>query len=190
MVIETKKKVPLEWAALALIQISEQIEESEEHLDAAIVAAFSDIQLSVAEAIDRRKGLKSYLQMMIERCKQGKVEVNETQKRFERILEKLTEDTKRIIEANPEVPYIDSLGKKVSVIKNGQPRLDMKLTETNKNVGHVIDLAQCEFLNVDHKYIKTVSYLTLDTETIKADLKAGINLPWAELIFSTQLRGL
>jgi len=190
MVIEAKKKVPLEWAALALVQISEQIEESEEHLDAAIVAAFSDIQLSVAEAIDRRKGLKSYLQMMVERCKAGKAEINDTQKRFERILEKLTEDTKKVIEANPSIPYLDSFGKKVSVIKNGQPRLDMKVSESTKTVSHIVDFAECEFFGVDHKYLKTVSFVAIDTERLKADLKAGIILPFAELVFSTQLRGL
>jgi hypothetical protein len=188
--LNSQKKIPLEWAATALTTLSQQIEDGLD-VDAAIVRTFEDAKLSVTEAIDRRKAFKSYLLMMIDRCKAAKAEVNDRQKFFERTLERLTEQTKRVIEENPGVPYTDSLGAKVSVVKNGQPRLELKIPlAVSKSISSVVDHEQCEFFGVDRKYLKTVSYLVLDTEAVKNDLKSGAILEWAELIWGSQLRGL
>lgn len=188
--INPVKKIPLEWAATALVTLSQQVEDGAE-LDDAMVQAFDDAKLSITEAIDRRKSFKNYLLMMIDRCKAAKAEVNERQKFFERTLERLTENTKRVIEKNPDVPYTDSLGAKVSLVKNGTPKLNMKLPLTaSKSVSNVIDQTSVDMFAIDPKYIKPVSFLTLDVEAIKADLKAGVACEWAELEFGTQLRGL
>jgi hypothetical protein len=184
------KKIPLEWAATALTTLSQQIEDGLD-VDAAIVRTFEDAKLSITEAIDRRKAFKSYLLMMIDRCKDAKAEVNDRQKFFERTLERLTEQTKRVIEENPGVPYIDSLGAKVSVVKNGSPKLSLKLPLTaSKTVSNIIDKEQAEFFGVNPHYIKQVSFLVLDTDQLKQDLKDGISCEWAELEWNTQLRGL
>lgn len=184
------RKIPLEWAASALVMLSQQIEEGAD-LDEALIAQFDDAKLSVTEAIDRRKSFKSYLLMMIDRCKAAKSEIQGRQKFFERALERLTENTKQIIETNSGVPYTDSLGAKVSVVKNGTPKLNLKLPLTaSKSVSHIIDQTSVDMFAIDQKYIKPVSFLTLDVEALKADLKAGASCEWAELQFNTQIRGL
>jgi hypothetical protein len=184
------KKVPLQWAAVALTAICEQIENGE-NIDNALLTQFNETKLDIAEAIDRRKSFKRYLEMMIDHCKAGKNEISEQQKRFEAVLESLKEKTKAIIEENPNVPYVDSFGKKLSLVNSGNPKLELKIPLTaSKTVSHIIDKEQCDFFGVDPKYIKQVSYLTLDTELLKSDLKAGEKLEWAEIIFNKQLRGL
>ena len=188
--LTTFKKVPLQWVASALTSICEQIENGD-NIDDALLAQFNETKLDIAEAIDRRKSFKRYLEMMIDHCKAGKNEIHEQQKRFETVLERLKEKTKEIIEQNPDVPYVDSFGKKLTVVNNGTPKLELKLPLTaSKTVSHIIDKEQCDFFGVDSKYIKQVSYLTLDTELLKSDLKAGEKLEWAELAWNKQLRGL
>ena len=184
------KKVPLQWAAVALTAMCEQIENGD-NIDDALLAQFNETKLDIAEAIDRRKSFKRYLEMMIDHCKAGKSEINDQQKRFEAVLDRLKEKTKEIIEENPDVPYVDSFGKKLTVVQNGTPKLEVKLIfYATKTVSNIVDVAQCDFFGVDKKYLKQVSHLTLDTELLKSDLKAGEKLEWAEIVYNTQLRGL
>jgi len=184
------KKVPLQWAAAALVAICQQIEDGI-NIEDALLAQFNETKLDIAEAIDRRKGLKNYLEMMISHCKAGKSDINDQQKRFETVLERLKEKTKQILIENPEIPYVDSFGKKLSVVNNGTPRLDLKLPITiSKSVNNIVDQQECITFGIDQKYLRTVSYITLDTETLRNDLKSGTILPWADLTWSTQLRGL
>jgi hypothetical protein len=184
------KKVPLQWAAEAFSQISNRIEESDD-IDTALVSAFDESRIDIAEALDRRRAFKNYCEMMIARCKDEKKRIQEVQSRIEDVLERFKEKTKAIIEANPSIPFVDTLGKKISVVKNGAPRLSLKLPLTaSKSVANIIDAEQAEFFGVDKKYLKQVSFLVLDTEVLKADLKAGQSCDWAELEYNTQLRGL
>lgn len=188
--LSTLKKAPLQWAASFATTLAQQIEEGAD-LDQALIEEFKGAEVSIAEAIDRRKALVSYCDMMIDRCKAAKNECGDQQKKFERIKERVKEDTKKVIEENPGVPYVDSIGRKVQVVNNGTPKLKLNLPLTgSKNVGHILDQTTIEMFVINPKYIKKVSFLTLDVELLKNDLRDGFNCDWAELEFNKQLRGL
>jgi hypothetical protein len=185
----TEQRVSLQWAAICLNEIADEIEKGTSISDALMIQ-FSEHQANIQESIDRRKAFKRYLKMMIEACKEQKKFIADEQARFESVLDKFEEKTKEIIEANPNIPFTDSLGSRVKVIKNGQPKLKVSLPMTNKSTSSIVDLEQCTFFGVSDSYLKKVSYITLDTELVKNDLKAGAILSWAELEWNTQLRGL
>jgi hypothetical protein len=185
----TEQRVSLQWAAICLNEIADEIEKGVSISDALMIQ-FSEHQANIQESIDRRKAFKRYLKMMIEACKDQKRFIAEEQARFETVLDKFEEKTKEIIEANPNIPFTDSLGKKVSVSRNGTPRLEVDFPLGSKSFGNIVDLEQASFFEVPSEYVQQVSFHTLDTKKLKDDLAAGHILKWARLQFGTQLRGL
>lgn len=186
------KKVPLQWAATFAVTLAQQIEEGA-NLDDALVAEFNGAQLSISEALDRRKALLHFLKSDIECFKLAENDLATQRKIRERMCERLKEDTKKIIEENPGIPYVDSFGRKVQVVNNGQPKLVLNKAlalTASKTVSNIIDFEQAEFFGIDKKYLKLQSFVTLDTATLKNDMIAGLTCAWAELEYNKQLRGL
>lgn len=184
-----KPKVSLQWAAICLNEIADEIEKGVSISDALMIQ-FSEHQANIQESIDRRKAFKRYLKMMIDACKDQKKFIAEEQARFETVLEKFEEKTKEIIEANPNIPFTDSLGKKVSVSRNGTPKLEIDLPLGSKSVGNIIDFEQASFFGVPDEYIQQIAFHTLDTKKLKDDMTLGKIFKWARLQYGSQLRGL
>lgn len=186
---EQRPKVSLQWAAICLNEIADEIEKGVSISDALMIQ-FSEHQANIQESIDRRKAFKRYLKMMIDACKDQKKFIAEEQARFETVLEKFEEKTKEIIEANPNIPFTDSLGKKVSVSRNGTPKLEIDLPLGSKSVGNIIDFEQASFFGVPDEYIQQIAFHTLDTKKLKDDMTLGKIFKWARLQYGSQLRGL
>jgi hypothetical protein len=97
---------------------------------------------------------------------------------------------KACLEANPGVPFKDSLGRKVYLQRN-PPSLKLFVdVREKKTISNAIDMASADLLGVPRDYIKEVSFLVLDTEKVKADLQAGKELGWARIDQGAHCRGI
>lgn len=187
--IPVKKKIPMQWAAAAFEQISNEIVEAQD-IDAALASQFKDSEIDLAESVDRRMAFWRHAQNFFKTCKLGKSEINKAQKDHEKMLAVFVEKTIELIEKHPDIPFKDSYGKKLSVVQNGTPVLKTELDLKIKSVSNVVALEECELFGVDPKYLKKVSYMTLDVDAVNADLRAKVELAWAELKWGKYLKGL
>lgn len=162
---------PFALAAVDLSLICDRID-NEENIDDLIKMEFDSAVDDVTAAVDRRKFLLSELELKIKQAKEYKEQAAKAVKAFEKIKERVVETTKQVIEANPGIPFKDSLGKKVSVMKNPMPSLKVDEGWQESN------------------YAKVVHKLELDKATLKQDLIDGKEVDFAKLEFGTQLRGM
>lgn len=181
-------------AARDLSELCNRIDNSQtedEELFSELILQLDPVCQALSEAIDRRKFIIREAESKIELARSYKRSIDETIKRLQKVQEKLTEATKFSIEANPNIPYKDSLGNKLTVRKNSNPSLILTLDlRDSKAISNLLDESSISLLEIDEKYIKKVSFLTLDTEKVKSDLVTGTVLPWASLYHGTHVRGL
>lgn len=183
-------KTHLSDSARLLADLCERIDSGEEPTTA-LVSIFNETRLDLAEAIDRRKAFAARLRNEAALFQAASDELKHRAIMFETALEKLKENTKAIMEASPNIPYVDSYGSKLSVVNNSKAKLilDFEIRE-KKQVSHIVDLGAAETVGISEEYLSQVSFVVLNTEKVRADLEAGKELPWARLERSTHLRGL
>ncbi len=177
-------KVPLYEASRILAELCTRLDNGDDEL-LSVIEIFNDAKLSVAEAIDRRKAVAVALKSYIAAGVQAKQDLTRQIDKLARALQALKDSTKVIIEMRPDIPYRDSFGSKLSVAKNGTAALITTVDPRTKSISNVVDADK-----VPVEYLNVVSYFQLNTEKVRADLEAGVELTWARLEQGTQLRGL
>lgn len=185
----SQRKVPFELAAAELAELDRQVEETGGDLSSALIELFQQARMDVAEGIDRRRGYADVLRATIAAAEAQKSRIEKIIDKRKRQLDLLLDNTKQVMEAHPNLPFVDSLGERVLLCKNGQPSLRHDLDVREKvNVANVIDLVSVTKFDVSPKYLHTVSHLCLNTETLRQDLKAGEVIPWARLEWGNHIR--
>lgn len=184
-------KVSFFDAAIILSDLFNKIDNADEDISEALIEHFDNACKSLTESIDRRKYVYRTAEAKIEFIRSQKQEADEAIKKLKKIQERIMEMTKVTVGLNPDLPFQDSLGNKLTVRKNSQPNLVLALDlRESKAVTNILDQNSISLLGIDQKYIKPVTYFTLDTEQLKRDLQAGEKLTWATLHYGTHVRGL
>jgi chaperonin cofactor prefoldin len=186
-VTKTAPKLHFGIAAAQLAELCKIIDEGGE-VDDVMIAMFQETGEALSASVDRRQAFADALKAAIETTKAHKKTVDAYQKQLERAQTKLKEITKQVMELHPDLPYKNSLGKKLSIVKNSKPSVKYDFELTYKSVRNIILPPHSN--EIDPEYIMTEDVHTLDTGKVLADLEAGKELPWASLIQGTNLRGL
>lgn len=158
-------------AAQELTELCAKLDEGLD-IDEQVKNDFSSTLNDVVSAVDRRKYFLAEIESKIKLAKEKRDEAKRAIDKFERIKERVIETTKFVIQENPDIPFKDSLGKKLFVMKNPRPSL---------KVGDGWESST---------YAKIVNKVELDKEKLKDDLIAGTTVEFAELSYGTQLRGM
>ena len=166
--VMTKKFID---AAMDLTELCEMLDEGID-IDEQIQHEFSLALDDVVGAVDRRKYFLAEIESKIQLAKNKQAEAKKAVDKFKRIKERVIETTKYVINENPNIPFKDSLGKKLYILKNPMPSL--KVT------------GQWEA----SEYAKIVNTVELDKEKLKEDLIAGSIVEFASLEYGTHLRGM
>lgn len=87
---------------------------------------FADYLDNIQRDIDKRKSLLKEIEEKISLASELRENYSRQKRRFESIRDNLIEQTKDIIEKNPTLPWQDSLGKRIAVWRNAQPKLIIK----------------------------------------------------------------
>ena len=160
-------------------------------LDETVMELFATTSQQLSEGVGRRKAAARAISGAIEQTKLYEKQVTSHRRKLEAALVKLKEMTKEIVEANPDIPFKDELGKKLTIVKNSKPgvKYDFELsTKPTRNImeGEALDMVLAD----TPQYIERVQHYVLDTGKVLADLQAGVDIPWAELNQGFHLRGL
>lgn len=171
----TPVKVAFSTAAADLALICADIEHAENYevLSEGLTESFTHALSDVVAAVDRRKALLREVEARISAVTKHRDDANAYLKRIEKIKERVTESTKQVVEAHPNLTFCDSLGRALKVIRNPSPKL-------------VLEGA----VPFNSGYLKQVTESVIDTAKIKDDLLEGKELPFARLEWGTQIRGL
>lgn len=135
---------------------------------------FSDALEDVQKGIDKRKALLREVDSKIELARTLKESYLRQVRRYESIKENLIQQTKELVEKNPNVPFTDSLGKRLVVQRNAQPQM------TFKDPSLIPD----EFCTITRNPDKSLLREAIENNERLAD-RFGINLE-----YGTQLRGM
>jgi hypothetical protein len=155
-----------------------------------MMGLFETTAVQLSESVDRRKAAARAIKSKVEELKEFEKHVTGHRKKLEESLAKLKAMTKTIVEANPDIPFKDKLGKKLSIAKNGRPSVKYDFELTHKSVRNIMLEPLADLEEHYAEYVLTEVIHTLDTGRVLADLQAGKELPWAKLVHGTNLRGL
>lgn len=168
-------KIPLAFAAMLLAKVSDDIESG--NLDATLIAAFEDAKLATSEAVDRRIAFDGFIKAAINQCKETAKSWRDEATKLEKAHKRFLERTKEIVEANPDIPFVGTLGR--FAIQKNNPAVESDVDE--------VDEETIDFLGIDPKYIVVKTTYQIDKTKLSQDLKNGVNIPWARLKQSQRL---
>src|SRR5688500_18041871 len=109
-------KIPMSWAAAALADLCDQIDNGVEPTKA-VSLLFQERKLDLAEAVDRRIAFVNAVDAQIEAARKAKDAWAAQVRSLEALLAAMKAGTKEIIEAHPDLPYKGSIGR-LAVQKN------------------------------------------------------------------------
>lgn len=163
----------LEKAATELSTLCQEIESGAD-VDHGLAQLFQKAEAHLSTEIDRRKAFLNMVQSRIVQAHNYMDEISTYIKRCEHIINRLKEQTKEAILNNPDLPWRDSFGKKISIAKS-QPRLDYEEPQ---------DSAER-----DQYYVQVIES-RLDKAKLKDALLNGKTFSWARLEHNVHLRGI
>lgn len=164
-------------AAANLAMLVASLEDDDE-IDGLIEQQFQDALTDISASIDRRKAFYRELDSKIELAKRYRDEVTKHIKKYELIQDRLVNMTKRVILQHPDITFKDSFGASLKVLPNPVPKVVIDGPNSHEDHLHM------------SSYYEVVPKMELNMKKVKADLEAGIELPWAHLEHGTQLRGI
>jgi hypothetical protein len=172
-----------------LADLCQQLEEGV-NPDEAFQLAFSQTQLDLVEAIDRRKALMFAVQSNIEAARAARADLDAHIQRLKAVQEKVKDETKVTMEKDPELPYRDSAGRKLSLCNNSQASLKypFEVKET-RAFSNLVEEETIKFFDIAPEYLQTITIRVLDTDAIRKDLAEGKELAWVTAERGRHVRG-
>ncbi len=184
-----RSKIPLRWAAQVLSNLCDLVG-NETELKDGLVQAFRSAALDHAESIERRKATMWAVEGQLAAARGARAEIDAYVQRLKAIQHAIKEEAKETMEIHPDLPWRDSMGRKLSLVNN-QPSLafcfDLKDQRTFTNL---VDPETIKMFGIPPKYLVANMVTTLNTQAIKEDLKNGVDIMWAELKHGKHVRGL
>lgn len=153
-------------AASELEGLCDRIDALDE-LDPQVSAIFINYRSNLCAAIDKRISFINYAQSQSLLAKERGNEWHKRHKKFERIIEKLKDDTINVINSSPNLPYVGTLGT-LKVQNNSMPSVVLE-----ENI-------------LNSEYFKIIK--TPDRQRVKDDLLNGVKVKGASLEYGKHLR--
>lgn len=187
------RKLYLSEAAAELTQICRLIDENDDpELPQELIDSFKTNVDALAAGVDRRKAVAAEFKSKIQLAKDYARQMRDFAVKLEKAFDVFKKRTLEVVEANPDVLFKDSLGRKLTAARNARPKLILAVDglRGKKMVNNIVDEAAILLFDIDPKYLQEVRYTVLDTEKIVADLSDGKTLGWASLETAKHLRGI
>lgn len=162
--------------------------ESEENINAELMAELDGTSISVSEAIDRRKYVIAECDTKIETAKKMIAQIREHIKKIESMQQRIKRSTLSAMKLAPKAKFKDTLGREVKIAKS-QKRLEVLLDQKSLTVSHCIDHSVAYRTEV-YPYVTPREYYVLDVDKIRTDIESGVLIPWARLVQSEYIKGL
>lgn len=174
------RKTSLGEAASMLTALCDQIDAMAEEqsankrlaaIDSALVRAFEDTRLELADAVDRRIGFDVWAKAALVAARAARKEWNDRVQLLKALHERFRERTRDVVAANPNISYAGRLGR-LAVQKNA-PKVVLVFGDKSVTADMV------RFLGIEPEYLR-VTY-AINLEAVEVAIKAGKTLSWAAL---------
>ena len=123
-------------AAATLTSLCNAIDNSAD-LDETMAELFATTTRQLSDGVGRRKAAARAISAAVEQTKLYEKQVTSHRRKLEAALVKLKDMTKEIVEANPDIPFKDELGRKLTIAKNSKAggKYDFELsTKPTRNI--------------------------------------------------------
>ncbi len=189
--IVPKKRVSLAEHAAIVEAICNQIDDNEdEELPEGLIQKFMEANLDLARKTDNWIGLLDAVKARINLLDDMKLRVKKALKAAKTLDQSMKDYVKFVIAGTEgRIPLKGTVG---TLYAHSNPEgLHVTVKTTEKAVYHVVDPAMPDWDQSMLQYCRQVTFLTLDKDKVRADLKAGMKLPWAELVrdFHVRIKG-
>jgi len=186
MDVVTKKRAPLELAALDFAAVLNQIEQLDGDLDQAILSTFGELKLELAEAVDRRIYFLQFLESQIEHVEKMEKAWKERRRILENLNERIKESTKTTIIANDGSMKLKGTTGELAVQKS-PPSVEYAFDFSKKSFDIVTDDIVSKH-KIPAKYLQHLELLQINKSAVREDLQAGIELGFAKLNRGSHVR--
>lgn len=189
----TKPAKPAPRPTLSLTESAARLEQLAERLDAGepltplFQAIFAQAKLEHVQGVADAINFCASLEALLLGAKRGRDAWAERARQLKSALEAFKAEAVKARAAYPNLPWTDTYGARLSLCNNSSASLVHDLPLSDMTARGVLEQEDVDRLPA--KYVKIVSYLTLNAAAVKEDLKAGVQLPWARLERGQHVRG-
>lgn len=175
-------KIPLALAADNFATICEAIDNG--NLNETIDALFSEARLELTAAVDRRVLFLQFISGNIEKAEKVRDAWKTRVEQLKHVEKRVKDKTIDVMQAQQTVQYNGEIGK--LCLQANPPALELKIPVGSKSFNNILDGKY--IADIPNEYLKTISFVQLDTAALKRDLDEGVEVPFAELKRGTHLR--
>ncbi len=183
---ELVKKLTLADYAMEVERMCAEVDACEGEIPSDVIQRFETAELALAEKCDRWIGLLDAVKSRSELLKEHKERVQKAIKATDGVQERLKSYLKHTMQAFPDLPYKGSSGR-LALQKNPE---SLKIHFETKDVT-VYRTLEKSMLSLEpglNAYVKEITLYVIETDKLKADLKAGMKMYWAELTQDSHVR--
>ncbi len=166
------RKTPLAEAALILAELCDRIDGGAEMVPA-LLEAFNDTRLALADAVDRRICFDTWVKGAIEAAKSARDEWISRSKQLEALHEAFKANTKAVLLQAPDIPYQGKLGK-IALQKN-PPALRLAFGDK------YVTPETIEMFGIPDRFLRVEVIRSVDIGAVKEAIQAGDQVPWADI---------
>lgn len=158
-----------------------------------LVTRLTDAQGALADKCDRYIGLLDALSSRIELLKEQKRRIKRAIEVGETLQGRVKDHVKYVLlvssKDGKKIPMKGTTGS--LALHANPPKVEIDFVTTDRQVYRCLDESALQLEQSIAPYVKTVTLLQLDRDKLKADLDAGMQLPWARITrdYHVRMRG-
>lgn len=152
-----------------------------------VLTRFEGAQLELAQKVDRYIALLEAGKFLAEALKEREQRMRQARKGAERLTEKLKEMAKFVMESTGRRALPGAELGTLALHKNPES-VHVDFDVQDKTVYRCLDAALLTMEPSLLTYVKTFMFHSIDLEKLKADLKSGMEVPWARLASGSHVR--
>lgn len=175
----TKKRAPLELAALDFAAVLNQIESLEGDIDQAILSTFGELKVELADAVDRRIYFLQFLESQIEHVEKMEKAWKNRRQVLENLNERIKESTKQTILSSEGSLKLKGTTGELAVQKS-PPSVRYQFEPSRRSFEIITDDIVSKY-KIPAKYLQHVELLQLNKALVKEELLAGTELEFATI---------
>jgi hypothetical protein len=165
--------VPMAWAAGMFAALCERIDAAQD-ITPALIEAFEDQRLTLAEAVDRRIVVDKLFKGAVAQAKATRDEWTKRYGELEAAHERFKERTKEVVASRPDIPFEGTIGR-IAIQRNSSAKLVFTDPNTRPQ-------------DVPGRFTRVTVTEEIDEAAIRAALEAGEELTFARLETGTHVR--
>lgn len=173
--------------AAELEAVCSEIDDTDE-ITEDLIRRFDDAKLALGDKVDRWICYLDSAKFLVAALKEKKERLTKALKVTETLQSRLKDYAKYVIESVPERKHLTGSNEGTLYLHKNPEGIKYSFDFKDVTFYRTVEKALIEMEPSLNSYVKVASCYLVDTDKIKADLKAGMKLPWAQLHQDSHVR--